>query len=107
MKKKLLKSLAVVAVAVAVAGAGVAVVHQGNKYQNKKVLAQQAQVAKEAQLQSELDAEKAKSSKLTAAYDHERQECEKGRGAHDTLSTLSKARAAAIPAPVCGPAVLQ
>ena len=107
MKKKLLKSLAVAAVVVVLLGGGVAVVHQGNKYQNKKVLAQQAQDQKVAKLESELKAEQARSSKLSSAYDHERMECEKGRGAYDTLSTLSKARAAATSAPVCGPAVLQ
>jgi uncharacterized protein YlxW (UPF0749 family) len=107
MKKIILISLAVVALTALLLGVGDAVVHQGNKYQNKKVLAAQAKEQKVADLQKALDAEKAKSAKISTAYDHERQECEKGRGAYVALTTLSKTRAAAVATPVCGPAVLQ
>lgn len=105
MKKKLLKSLVVVAVIVAILGVGVAVAHQGNKYQNKKAHDQQLVVDK--QVADVKTAAAAEYSSLQASYDKLRIECEKGKAAHDTLTALNKAKAAATPAPVCGPAVLR
>ena len=107
MRSKIFKILAVVAVAAALAGVGVAVAHQGVKYQNKKHAAQVAKDQKVTNLETALKTEQAKTAKFSAGYDHMRLECEKGRGAYDALTTLSKTKAAATAAPVCGPAVLQ
>lgn len=88
------------------AGGGVAAAGQYNTYQDKQDAVHQAEVKKQAAIVKAKDVAEATVTKLSTAYSAVNIECQKGLASYNALTPVVRTQKK-LPAPVCGPAVVQ
>lgn len=91
---------------VILAGGGVAAADQYNIYQHRQDVSHQAEVQRQAAIVKAKAVAEAKVTKLSSVYSVVHTECEKGLASYNALTPVVRAQKK-LPAPVCGPAVVQ